>query len=222
MTSSTQYFQSTVTDHQLTVNVDAGLHRHLSFRKADGDPEQHFDIITYPHHLLISGDMGSFLFSRNKDMFNFFEGTEETFKGDSWFSYGHAKMNLISDSCQFPSEFFDEDIIREYVTKTSALYIDDIQKHWDALSRSNQESFSGVDDFKEKFEDEIEVFLDRTFEENEWKTDLACFNSDVITDFSFNDHDLYELKPYSLSSHFYWCVNAIVWAISQYRKIEAK
>lgn len=62
-----------VTNHQLTVAHEDGLYRHLRFR----DPKSSFywfDLITWPGNLAIRSDMGDFLFSRSRDMFDFFGG----------------------------------------------------------------------------------------------------------------------------------------------------
>jgi hypothetical protein len=36
-----------------------------------------FDVVTWPGHLSISGDMGCFVFTRVDDMFTFFRGHED-------------------------------------------------------------------------------------------------------------------------------------------------
>jgi len=64
-------FTAYVTNHQMTVLHDDGLHRHLRF----GTPGAvgWFEIVTWPGSLTIHGDLGgTHTFSRLTDMFEFF------------------------------------------------------------------------------------------------------------------------------------------------------
>ncbi len=64
-------FRKTTAEHTLEVVLDNGLHRHLRFRKP-GTSVYGFDIVTWPGHLAVSGDMGAAVFTRLADMFEFF------------------------------------------------------------------------------------------------------------------------------------------------------
>ena len=66
-------FKKSVADHKMTVENDNGIHRSLYFGKPKSG-SCHFRINTWPGHLCISGDMGTFVFSRLPDMFEFFRG----------------------------------------------------------------------------------------------------------------------------------------------------
>lgn len=57
--------------HQLTIERDDGVHRHLRFR-ARGTSTYWFDIVTWPGVLVINGDCGTYVFSRIEDMLEFF------------------------------------------------------------------------------------------------------------------------------------------------------
>ena len=64
-------FRRDVADHQLTVVHDQGLYRHLRFR----NPKSFmywYDLVTFPGSLVIKGDMGTHIFTREEDMFGFF------------------------------------------------------------------------------------------------------------------------------------------------------
>lgn len=69
-------FVKDVENHQMQVLVDDDLHRSLLFKQPNTG-NQYFRINTWPHHLCISGDMGTFVFSRIPDMFEFFRGDKE-------------------------------------------------------------------------------------------------------------------------------------------------
>lgn len=69
-------FVKDVENHQMQVLVDDDLHRSLLF-KQPGTGNLYFRINTWPNHLCISGDMGTFVFSRLPDMFEFFRDDKE-------------------------------------------------------------------------------------------------------------------------------------------------
>lgn len=64
-------FLKDVSNHQMEVIRDDGLYRHVRFRQP-GSSCYLFDLITWPGYLAYVGDMGSYVFSRLPDMFQFF------------------------------------------------------------------------------------------------------------------------------------------------------
>lgn len=48
-----------------------GIYRHIRFRQP-GTMCMHFDLITWPGYLCYTGDMGTYVFTRLADMFEFF------------------------------------------------------------------------------------------------------------------------------------------------------
>lgn len=72
-TDLTRRFNKDTAGHVMTTLHEDGLYRHLRFRS----PEHGwgwFDLITWPGHLTINGDMGTYTFGRTDDMFTFFTG----------------------------------------------------------------------------------------------------------------------------------------------------
>ena len=59
--------------------MDNGVHRHIRFKKP-GTMCMYFDLITYPGGLLYTGDMGTYVFVRLQDMFEFFRTSNQ----DGW------------------------------------------------------------------------------------------------------------------------------------------
>lgn len=80
---SRERFVQETAEHELTVLHDDGLYRHLRFQKP-GTSMYHFDLITWPGHLTITGDCGSFQFSRTADMFEFFSLTHGGINPGYW------------------------------------------------------------------------------------------------------------------------------------------
>lgn len=64
-------FLGDVAHHELIVIRDDGVNRHLRF-KQPGTGNMHFDLITWPGILCYTGDMGTYVFQRTTDMFEFF------------------------------------------------------------------------------------------------------------------------------------------------------
>lgn len=77
--------------HKMIVLHDDGLYRHLRFLNPQYGQLTSFDLITWPDHLAISGDVSdAYVFTRLRDMFQFFRGHEvnpgywsEKLQGDS-------------------------------------------------------------------------------------------------------------------------------------------
>ena len=62
--------------HRLSVIRDDGVYRHLRMQQPETSC-YYYDIITWPGYLTVTGDMGTWTFSRSYDMFRFFGGAFE-------------------------------------------------------------------------------------------------------------------------------------------------
>lgn len=68
---------------QMEILQDDGLHRHVRFAKP-GTGMYRFSLVTWPGYLAISGDVESFTFSREPDMFDFFGGRRSRINPSYW------------------------------------------------------------------------------------------------------------------------------------------
>lgn len=66
-----EQFLSDVAQHEMVIIRDDGVNRHIRFTKPDTSC-MYFDFITWPGHLCYTGDMGTYVFQRLHDMFDFF------------------------------------------------------------------------------------------------------------------------------------------------------
>src|SRR5690348_12248442 len=66
-------FADNTAEHELTILHGDGLYRHIRMQKP-GTGMYHYDLVTWPGYLAISGDLDSYVFSRVRDMFTFFRG----------------------------------------------------------------------------------------------------------------------------------------------------
>lgn len=64
-------FLNDIKEHEITILGDDGSDRHIRFKRP-GTSCYFFDLITWPGHLCISGDCGTYVFRRLQDMFEFF------------------------------------------------------------------------------------------------------------------------------------------------------
>ena len=101
-------FVKDTANHSVNIIRDDGLYRHLRCSN-NGSFNYRFDIITWPGFLAYTGDMGCFVFSRIRDMFEFF-GTGkinpcywseklhgvDRINGTKIFSVGRFQKNVVS------------------------------------------------------------------------------------------------------------------------------
>jgi len=79
-------FDKDVVNHEMDVRLNNGLYRHIIFQKKQNSFDMRFEIITVPNLLTITGDMGTWSFSRLPDMFNFFRSSDGTINEHYWSS----------------------------------------------------------------------------------------------------------------------------------------
>ncbi len=78
-------FAKETAEHVMSVLHDDGLYRHLRFRAPESS-FYWFDLVTWPGHLAVGGDVDWFVFSRVEDMFTFFRrnGNDHGINPDYW------------------------------------------------------------------------------------------------------------------------------------------
>jgi len=185
-------FENDVKDHQMTIYLDQGVYRHIRFRKKDS-LVYHFDIVTYPGYLAISGDMGCFVFARLYDMFDFHTDNEPNFQywaekiqaqdkhgGVEEFSKEKFQTNVF----QYAQDFL-EDSGWESVAKEELL--EDIRYDLSLLDDNEYECVNWVDQYVFTYKDE-----------------------------HFGFHDFWEYNNNEYSYNYIWCCYAIIYAIKTY------
>lgn len=110
--------------HELRIVVDDGVHRHLQFRRP-GTYCYGFDIVTWPGHLAISGDMGTAVFSRLHDMFEFFRAkpAEHEKAGGLFVNDGYwAEKCVANDGA---TQEYSARLFRDLVTRMFKEYVEE-------------------------------------------------------------------------------------------------
>lgn len=189
-----EMFLKDVENHRLEIVSDNDLCRHLQFRKP-GDSNLHFNITTWPGYLCISGDMGSYVFARLPDMFNFFRSTELKINKSYW----HEKLQ--SSDRHMKSTEYDEELFERDVKETFFNWVRDGNADKETRRKIWTEIKSDV--------------LSCGDDEHEAGRATYDFNSHG---FSFYDIGVWRDYTYQ----FIWCLYAIVWGIQQYDKTKAE
>lgn len=207
-------FLRDVSKHELMVEIVQGVHRSLLFRNPRSC-NHYFRITTWPGHLCISGDMGTYVFERTEDMLSFFR------MDNSDFNYspskqlnvnpGYWKEKLVSEDKQVPSTKFSAELFNQFVKEEFDSYCygrllaqEDIDACWSAIG---------------------DGLLDPASDEDARERITQSYWANGELQESFNDYlgsDLWERNWDDYSSHYLWCLRAIVWGIQQYDKFKDK
>jgi hypothetical protein len=205
-------FLTNVSNHSMNVLQDNGVYRHLEFSN-NGSSNQKFSLVTYPNHLVFSGDMGTYVFSRLHDMFGFFRNPELSINAYYW----SEKVESISKNGGL--KVFDEDLLNESIETRVNDICADIE---DWFEDNKDEEIETVEAFEAAFRAEIKSHFEcAEMDEYRHISTIDDFQSSVIDDLDFTD--CYEwMDTECLSSRYLWCCHAVVWGIQQYDKHQAK
>ena len=202
-----QEFLKDVQGHEMRVLHSDGLYRHLRF-KEPGDSCYWFDLVTIPGKLIYTGDMGTFVFSRLDDMFEFFR-TDRAYANSKGRQLGintgyWAEKLIAVDGGRHKAGAmeFDEDEFRRVINEYRVRWIRRAKERGTLDKSDRRELWEAV---------ECEV-LDRIDDYGEDVQRLAY-------DFSHEKHhfeDLFEHNFKRYTRTFLWCCYAIAWGIQQY------
>ncbi|WP_417211995.1 hypothetical protein [Acinetobacter venetianus] len=163
-----EQFLKDVNNHVLTVNLDQECYRDLTIRKPDSI-DMHYHITTRPGYLFFSGDMGSFVFERNTDMFAFFRG--EGIKPHYW-----AEKVEAGKYKQFSPE-----AAREALDKAFEYWKEDTEKDEEFIAEEKQQlDCINTDD---EFEFHREIY---DFSPNKGGVELNDFYESNLTELTYH------------------------------------
>lgn len=196
---SRQSFERETADHELTILRDDGVYRHLRC-KAPGMSIYWFDVVTWPGHLYIGGDIDSYCFARIHDMFDFFgDGSKYSWgiNPDYW-----AQKLTMTEQLREGGEVYSPEAFWAAILEWTRVRLEEYG--WDeeiypsllvgALEREMRVEHWYAEPQLPSDEDEARELVDKyfwLFNEQEW---------------NFRDFDTHYLRAC-------W---AIVWAIKQY------
>lgn len=208
-----EQFLESVANHQLTVEMDNGTHRCLLLKRPNST-DCHFRITTWPGHLCISGDMGTFVFSRVQDMFEFFRDSELRINTGYWAEkLQAANVRGYEEHCAESAKVDILDAFEQWKTG----YLDDhpAPECIDAQSWVKEE--------RQRLESEVLAYVDYQHELiaaiNNWTVEQdESAGADGLEFIDFWEHFGSWYRP---TYHYVWCCYAVVWAIQQYDAAKA-
>lgn len=209
MTCDQKRFERDVAEHTMTVIRDNGADRHIKFRRPDCS-SYWFEILTWPGTLCIKGDMGTYVFSRLTDMFEFFRTDDRGDPAKLYINscYWCEKLQAVdSNGCgKGEAKKFSPTIFKGRVIERFRSYCQDREVEpekrrelWEALR---------------------EDVLDPAEDSN------ATRAWDSLNEFHDREHprifeDCWEWNCEEYTFHFIWNLYAIAWAIRQYDAAKA-
>lgn len=188
-------FLDNAKDHGMLVILDTDTHRHISFKNPLSGIYW-FSLITWPGHLCITGDCGTFVFRRTDDMFSFFRSPELSINPDYW-----SKKVEAQD--------------RDGVTRFSKeRFADAVRDHFDSCFHVDHEFQEDIEQRDAAWRSVKEEILDEDISTEEIA--FERINSFCFRGFRFEDFYEYDVNEFTNS--FVWCLYAIVWGINRYDK----
>lgn len=209
-----EQFLESVKNHTVTTLLDNGVYRHLHCTK--GSINRHFDIVTYPGHLVISGDMGSYTFKRVDDMFKFFHMDDNDFMKDNVINPHYWGEKLEAVCKQSGYRVHSEETLMKSINDHVDNICADIEAHFEGY---DDDEYETVEAFEAAFREEVKDHF-KYCDMDEYRF-IGNFESNLINgvDFSEDMGDWVESESYSY--HYIWCCYAIAWAIGEYDKLKA-
>lgn len=182
-------FLADVANHAMTIAKDDGVYRHVIFAKP-GSYHMRFELITWPGYLCYTGDMGTFVFLRLEDMFEFFRNKHQSNKLSINADYWSEKLEAadrVSGAKEWSADRFRE-VIESYLNDDSEPLPEGLREAIveEVLSRINDgqhEAYRAASDFE-------------------------------YGGFRFNDIWDHDFTVFTY--RFIWCCYALVWGIGKY------
>lgn len=190
----------------MTIVCDDGIFRHLTFRQPEHSWLRWFEIVTWRGALCIRGDVGTYVFSRTPDMFEFFR--HPTTDGSLYINAGYWSEKLISSDCNGRRGDgvmrYDPDLFRDEVRHR---YVEHVRHHMRGMPDERRS-------LREALDDEV---LAHAEEEAEARRAADAFEHE-----GFALRDFWEVNCSEYTVHFIWSLYAIAWAIQQYDRHHSK
>lgn len=218
-------FLRDVAGHVMTILRDDGVHRHVRFKES-GTSCYHFDLITWPGYLCYTGDMGTFVFRRIEDMFEFFGHDREyhASRGRTLaINLGYWGEKLVAVNANGASSGGKA---KEFDLEKFTRVINEYRIGW--MRRGKEQGALDKEQRRELWEQVQEEVLDRA-EDGEHYAQAAAYEfsfrkypwvrSDDQPVWQFDDLFEHDFTEYTHS--FVWCCYALAWGIQKYDEAKA-
>ena len=216
--STEQQFLKDVAEHQMVVIRDDGVNRHIRFKKP-GTSCMHFDLITWPGCLCYTGDMGTYVFQRLEDMFEFFRA-DRVHRNDPnklAINLGYWTEKLIAvDGGRRGGNVkeFDEDKFRQVINEYRVQWMRDAKESGSLDKEGRRELWEAVDDeVLRQLEDGGDRAQHAAYDFNHRPSGNRRYG------WSFTDMFEHDFTEYTHS--IVWCCYALAWGVRLYDKSKA-
>jgi hypothetical protein len=201
-------FLKDVAEHRVEILLDNGIYRHLRCAKP-GTNAEWFDIITWPGFLAYSGDMGCFVFTRLKDMFEFFRTRPSGNPAKLFINedYWAEKLEAVDRRGHTPGATqFSEQTFEKRVNEQVQTWIEE-----EDLNQEQQ------DELKDEVHTQVMwAISDGEHEARKALNDFEC----KIDGHEFSFQDTWEWDFHEYTYRFIWCCYALAWAIKKYDEMK--
>lgn len=200
-------FLGDVERHEMTVIRDEGVNRHIRFKRP-GTSAYYFDLITWQGHLCFTGDMGTFVFSRTDDMFDFFRMDDHDWnKNPNGLSInpGYWSEKVLAEDRNSGIEAWDEEEFTRRVNEYRVNWMRDM-KGRGTSAEERRELWEVVDREVLGESDNEDISCVRVYEFYE------TVAGERYEFFDFFDGG----TPKRFTFRFLWCCYALAWGINQY------
>jgi hypothetical protein len=189
--------------HEIAILHDDGLYRHLRFQRP-GTSSYAFELITVPNALIYRGEE-SYVFSRLRDMFEFFRSPDGHINPGYW----SEKLTSDRDCVKKYDQALFEQLVRDHVAEAVE---DDptLRRLTDAVREAVLES--DEIGFEDGARDALTSFAFYKNPDDRWDVDKQ-------PDFQFHDTWEWGLRDYD--HWFLWACHAIVWGIRRHDRARA-
>lgn len=209
-------FRKDTAKHVMTVVRNDGVHRHIRFKRPR-ESAYWFDLITWPGTLCIDGDMGTYVFRRIEDMFEFFRTDQDYYNKSGRADKLAINLGYWSEKLQAPKP----DAATEYSAEKFAEHVIEAFNAWVEENKPDPENStadqrSEFDMAKGELWSELENDVLRFANDGEIRSYDAAnkFSSAIAPGFNMDDCWEWDNKEYTFD--FIWCCYAITWGIQKF------
>jgi hypothetical protein len=208
-----KWMKASTRNHQMTIIRDDGLYRHIRF-KEPGTGIWWFDLVTWPGHLVVTGDIEDFHFARIDDMFQFFRKPPGYINASYW----SEKLRGPVDPKVYQPEIAKRMVFEEFWERRGE-HPGQAAAIWRALRYqvlddetlcSEESVHRALSGFRYRLSIPVEP-------ESDFVPQLIPRRHSVL--YQFSDTWEWDLRDYDW--HFLVSLHAIVWGISQYDKAKS-
>jgi hypothetical protein len=206
-------FAADVAEHRMIVALDHGLHRHLVFQRRRHSWNGHFELITAPGSLTITGDRGAHVFRRDTDMFAFFRGYRYGYGINA--SYWAEKLPDYGRSVQVYSQAAFEQHLDELLDDLAAEYRYELLEWRAEVNEYGADAAGDKPQMPERLREARELIADaRHYGNLSYREGADELRHELERAEAASDTWEWNVEDYDFS--FLWCLHAIAWGVRQY------